>query len=396
MITLICYCIISLIGTMNHDSSIATTPSSKDTKTVVLNFGSKTLKVDLTEAKQGFRLSKLFKEVNYIPLEFSEDGIIGRINEIIEHNGKFYILDIFNARQLFSFNKKGEFLQIIGTNGNGPGEYSVPFDVGLDYQNNEIEILDGERLRINAYSTDDGSFVTSFKIPVPAGAFSKISDHYALFSLSGTHHLTVIDNSQKVINKYIPQTPSRDLLLENHFVPLSTDRVLFRMAGNNTIYSFENKRISPYLHLDLGKYTFTDEYLEDQPKAVKSNPYPHVKDKVTSLLNYCENSKYIFFNFLLRGQFYYILHSKNSQKNIVFNKVINDVTFGDPSSKIHIEYSSGYNNESFIGYILPGKTDPSIVEKYGGTNSALFENFEEVNSNPILVKVKLKDNLWLD
>jgi len=84
--------------------------------------------------------------------------------------GQLYIMktDFYNnllfldARgcQLLVFNQEGKFLKRIGKKGQGPGEFSMPFGLGVDSKGNII-LSDGQSRRINKYDRE-GNFISSF------------------------------------------------------------------------------------------------------------------------------------------------------------------------------------------------------------------------------------------
>ncbi len=93
---------------------------------------------------------------------------VGELQAIrIDPNGNILFLDT-KGSQLLMFNQEGIFIKRIGAKGQGPGEFMIPFGMGIDKRGNII-VSDSQSRRINKYNKD-GNFVTSFIISGLHGA----------------------------------------------------------------------------------------------------------------------------------------------------------------------------------------------------------------------------------
>ena len=63
--------------------------------------------------------------IELIPLETTEDNLIGEITRVIFNDGKYYIRSTNGMQnpKLFVFNENGKYIQKISKQGVGPGEY---------------------------------------------------------------------------------------------------------------------------------------------------------------------------------------------------------------------------------------------------------------------------------
>lgn len=68
-------------------------------------------------------LSDYAKSVKYVPLETNDSVLIGHIEELVYEDGEVFLFD-FQTRQCKQFNKDGDFMTVIGSIGQGPGEYA--------------------------------------------------------------------------------------------------------------------------------------------------------------------------------------------------------------------------------------------------------------------------------
>ena len=73
-------------------------------------------------------ISPLIDSVVLIPLEATDQSLIGNIDKIICTDDRFYILDKRTSKNLFVFDHQGKFIRCIGQAGRGPGEYLEPSD----------------------------------------------------------------------------------------------------------------------------------------------------------------------------------------------------------------------------------------------------------------------------
>lgn len=69
-----------------------------------------------------------YYSVELIPLETSNQCMIGHIDKIIYKNSKYYLLDRRQSKSIFRFDWTGRFEGKIGHIGRGPGEYIEPTD----------------------------------------------------------------------------------------------------------------------------------------------------------------------------------------------------------------------------------------------------------------------------
>lgn len=80
-------------------------------------------------------------DVTYIPLETTEESVIGVISDIVMHNDTIIICDRMQGKILF-FNTDGDFLHTFKNRGPSKKEYSFIFGFSVDFKYKEIFILD--------------------------------------------------------------------------------------------------------------------------------------------------------------------------------------------------------------------------------------------------------------
>lgn len=75
-------------------------------------------------------------EVKYIPLELTDNSLIGSIDKILYRNKHFYIFDKSANMGILIFNENGKFIKVLNRTGEGPGEYIAPIDFDVDAEGN--------------------------------------------------------------------------------------------------------------------------------------------------------------------------------------------------------------------------------------------------------------------
>ena len=89
------------------------------------------------------KLSSLGKHLQYIPLETRPECTIERIHKV-ELNESYIFVNSF--QKLLQFDKNGNFIRQIGSQGRGPAEYLSVIDFCVDNEKKEVLIISSGRL----------------------------------------------------------------------------------------------------------------------------------------------------------------------------------------------------------------------------------------------------------
>jgi hypothetical protein len=98
-------------------------------------------------------ISELASDVEYIPLETSEDCFMKFIRELKYRNEKFYL---YSATELLVFSKEGKYLYKLSRQGKGPEEYLYLADYDFIPGENSILVHTGRDLQV--YRETTGGF----------------------------------------------------------------------------------------------------------------------------------------------------------------------------------------------------------------------------------------------
>lgn len=115
------------------------------------------IRISAKEIQEEFEFtSEMSENFYYVPLETTESSIIGKIDRVLRHEDRIFVLDRERARRVFCFDSKGKFLYRVGKLGKGPGEYSNLEDIVIDPFSNQIGILGDDK--IVWYTISDGAY----------------------------------------------------------------------------------------------------------------------------------------------------------------------------------------------------------------------------------------------
>ncbi|MCE7054339.1 6-bladed beta-propeller [Algoriphagus sp. AGSA1] len=112
------------------------------------------------EAESEFQLSEIAKSVEYISLETSEASYLSLVQDVKSYKDRLYVVD-FPGRILV-FDKDGKFIQQIGVEGEGPGEFHNLSSFTIDDDSKTLLVASGRRLI--SYSLDN-EYITEKTFP---------------------------------------------------------------------------------------------------------------------------------------------------------------------------------------------------------------------------------------
>jgi len=139
-----------------------------------------------------------------IVLKEADNVMFADIDKVVAKDGIFYIMDSFGARTVVSFKNTGEPYVKYGKIGQGPGEYSRPYDIDVD--DRYVYILDSSKKKILQFK-NDGVFVGERSIPFIATAFKLLDNGNFVFRLlpdgEASPRICVADNKISDVKYYL-------------------------------------------------------------------------------------------------------------------------------------------------------------------------------------------------
>ena len=269
------------------------------------------------ETKQEVPLSKYVNNLDYIPLELTNESVIGRAMELVLTPNYIIVRNYANAKSLILlFNRRtGKFVQHIGEVGKGPEEYTIPSNCFFNPYNNLIYASGAGRTSIRTYNLE-GEFLESFDLPGIQGSTnqSKVSRlssidqflnadtfvSYVENSSGNIDERMVIFSKTKILksfpnfNKFVLADHDKDYIVENQSPIFFSwhETISFKERSNDTLFSLSRDGLEPRLLFNSGNFNYP--YILSRNEALDEiyKPKDHFR-----ISNAFENSRYLFFVF---------------------------------------------------------------------------------------------------
>ena len=263
----------------------------------------------LTECK----VSEYALSIDYIPLETTDDCLIGDEFSLIVASQDIFVHH-FLEKKIYRFDKTGKFLNPIGKRGQGPGEYNDVFGIYADDVSQECFILEPYSNRINVYDYN-GMFKRTINVKSAPNRMIKFDDNYILNHILMSYNkyeLTMINPQGKIVKQnnregnqrigfslFFPffYTSGGNIYYKNHISEyiysidkdLKRKKVYWLDLGSKAINSEENQ-------YDLKKGSLTkDKVVVSTPSAYRDKLFiPYAYDKGRFFAVYNTTSKKLF------------------------------------------------------------------------------------------------------
>lgn len=299
---------------------IGCNPKKENIITTTENTNSIVVKDIFNNVSSEFLLSEIASDLEIIPLQFNTNHVFNRISKIcVDGNDLFLAADL---SKVLRYNRKGEFLNEIGSLGEGPEEYSHCFGISIDTVLKKIFVASGfcAQNEMKSYSYS-GNYISS-KTVAPKG-YCMFGSERNFYDFRHDMHIfrrmlpltdggkdiwliQIQDTTANILSTfynyadldYIDEINEQSLDWENFNTRFWTERspvcsfykeeINFVFEGNDTIYRYDNKKrkLDCRYVLDTG----VKHDIKSERKAVKSYDeclYP----RVAALF---ETAKYIY------------------------------------------------------------------------------------------------------
>ncbi|RKU65552.1 6-bladed beta-propeller [Parabacteroides sp. AF17-3] len=248
------------------------------------------------------KLSDYAKSLHYIPLETTDQTLLGGVYEKNSYfgNGFFYLR---SNNEIYKFSDSGKFISKIGTIGNGPGEYVYLKDVDIDFLNNKI-YLKNHDVELLEY-TADGGFLRSIPIKQNllgkgyfAWLFKFLSPNLFFFELTSpvdNQYIAMFSDDSfdqmsflKARNPIIGIDGVRTVMTDSEIYKSPTDFYYYK-TRTDTIYriNIDSLDLEPKYVFDYGEYKM----------SIDDNILLAQKWKYIKLLNMKDSGRHIFMYF---------------------------------------------------------------------------------------------------
>jgi hypothetical protein len=344
------------------------------------------LKADFANSKK-VKMSELFSEIRYLPLETNPNCLIGYMN--IPVFGKDILVNSHGGGgNIYRFSGDGKFLNEIGKKGRGPGEYVDNCDVRLI--GDTVFVVSNFTNNIICYSLK-GAFLKNYHLNIEGRPKSIVQLHDKSFMIS-------LSNPSKLGN--IIKT-DRDFNIKTGFiknVPLSSNPNPFKFEKSkdqsfyfynfiDTIFEISKGYPIPSIVIDYLNFKRSREKLSiyEKDNAILNKPY---------IANFSTSDTYYILTLyypLNKGR-YSIIYKIADSKQFTFTELTNDVDNGT------LDLWSGFLSENnLIFWLMPSTIlerfkNMTAAEKSDPKSSGFVNMASKITpeSNPVIMICKLR------
>lgn len=263
-------------------------------------------------------LSRIGKELSYLPLETLPQCLIQEIDKILFSKSFIFVNDTRN--RLLQFDKNGKFLRQIGSMGRGPEEYLFVYDFCVNEDTNEIYIFSLDKMLVFSF---EGKLKKSIKLSFRIADAIILDKNSLMFHLPNVPGIKYFTTYSWIITD-IEGNPKQKF--KNHHMRVGNVGVSktpiyifdgyarFMEYGVDTLYYFKDTSKKPY-----ALFSYGDLKQDPDPFIVRSNgeKKEELKNKIL-IWTITENEEFLFMKFST-GRWdkpLYSIYSKKSGKTI--------------------------------------------------------------------------------
>ena len=338
------------------------------------------------------KLSDIVEYFDIVPLETSDNCLLGEINVIKKRASRSYIRT--NANRLDVFDKNGKHLMKVGGIGQGPGEYAAicDFDADKDY----IYILvPGKILKYDS----NGTFQTELLIEnLQWGHLRRIKNGFLIQCvqpLPDGNGLIYADDKGNVVQTAMPVGEHTYLRGSLAWTKWNEDCYFYHLSTSNDLfcYDVESQNFSSKTLVEDKNALSSEEYIQKKEKGLKLD---EIKEKMIMGIA-SSRSQVIWGTMENKGkEISYHVYDKDSGKTASFDifKITDDLTFPNNMNEIMLLGLLPLNDSDddyFVSYIDAGMLKEKAEEK-GLLSTAPYNKLNDMpeDSNPAIIRLRFK------
>lgn len=347
-----------------------------------------------TEIQQ-YNLDKLSDIVEYfdiVPLETSDDCLLGEINVIKKRAGRYYIRT--NANRLDVFDENGKYLMKVGSIGQGPGEYAAICDFDADKDHIYI-LVPGKILKYDS----NGTFQTELPIEnLQWGHLRCIKNGFLIQCvqpLPDGKGLIYADDKGNIIQTAMPVGEHTHLKGNLAWTEWNEEYYFYHLSTSNDLYCYdvESQKFSSKTLVEDKNALSANEYIQKKEKGLKLD---EIKEKMIMGVA-SSRSQVVWGTMENKGkEISYNIYDKDSGKTTSFDifKITDDLTFPNNMNEIMLLGLLPLNDSDdncFVSYIDAGMLKEKAEEK-GLLSTAPYNKLNDIpeDSNPAIIRLKFK------
>jgi len=373
--TLISVILLSFIVSCGHVSNKAEKNAEGQ---LILNFEA--------QHPSSFFSERIFDKIELIPLETTDDCLVGTKPELLSDTQHFFIREQ-QQQVVLRFDRSGKFLNRIGRRGGGPQEFQddiLDFDIDPFAKTVEILAPNGQLLRYDY----EGRFLSNQNYEILAQSFIKAGTTYwfnlGVSKLNIDGRLLKVSEDGTVVEKFLPINTDWFGDFGPNFTR-SGDVISFKEVFSHTVYRINDDGPVETTFINFGKYSLLKNIYERDPFTVlgdlDSKGWAHI-------YKYLENEQFVYIHFIVQQNneviYYHWLVNKKTG-NSVLQELLPDNPLYEMLEEAKI-LTAG-NELVFLANapILMKCTDP-FFNKVNNIRNSLSEE-----TNPVIVSLRIKD-----
>ena len=361
----------------------------------------KCIQVELPSKLPYSDLDTIFSSYKLIPLETSEEFLIGNIDRIIKCPGCYCIQDRENAN-VFIFEENGKFRCKLGNKGHARNEHLDAWSIAYDEKNEQIVMLDLTGRRLLSYDLmgnlkkvaslfflyHDMAILGDDILCLTGSAYNRFSD---IIDLS---RLVLADKMGKPIRRGFPIT---EMIRKNfnygNKLAQYKDKAYFTDLLSDTIWEVSGKKMAPILNMTVnGSQRFS--------KDEKENMTDHIFKMRLAKQPYANriqiSSEYIALPVAIPragGQIALMLISRKSNRQKIVGISTNQTRL---DSYLPITGPDGFADDSTLihtfspNFLQMGASNTPIKDHLSKEERELLKKLNP-NDNPVLLLERLID-----
>lgn len=335
-----------------------------------------------------------------IPLEVTENNLIGMVGKIRQYHDDYYIFDV-QRRKINVFDNSGRFKYNLGQEGKGPGELVFPGDFFADLSLDAVAVSDIRTGRVNYFNTS-GQIIKEIPmaqkgvnfingISIPEGVTWVLNHEW----LNNEYEYVVKLNSTsgKIVASFLsPGIEFYSSTTNPMFLTYNGSNVYLSLAYDNEIYELSPDSVSMKYRIDFGRYNLTAEE-KNQNKYVFLETL-HRTDRASGIINFNKlKNDILYFAFDIGLEKYHYFYDEKRQQGIGAKNIV--------LSGIPVQIWGYDQNFQLIGNInhLPESISVSKKKAESEKEENILEIIHKIDfetSNPVLVKFNNVENIFLD
>jgi hypothetical protein len=356
--------------------------------------GVKAISVEV-KPKQFLEMFALVDTAHYVPLQTTEESMIGRVDKLFLCQNKIIILDKDISNAVFVFDLQGRFLYKIDNPGFGPEQYMKLYDLSVDSYNNRLILNDAYQKRMVYHRLEDGSFLyerenlpIAYQIlavgPQTMAFFYNIQpnippEYAVILSIRSANKRADYFEYDSQINSHVFST--------SVFSSYNDTCHYFYPYFNDLIYKFEGDSLVPKYAVDFGKRAMDFGIFFREKKSM--NFFDETNNCCFPKTNFFETVNYMYFEFDYNNIAYNVYYSKTSG-----NKKMGNV-IGYGFDNFSMSQPIAMFSDFFVSIITADKFPSEPIQVAVESNFYTKELVRihrsiDDTSNPVLCFMKLK------